>query len=270
MKLCALGYCRQTMTECVPHSHELWEFCVNTEGSGTLTMGGREVPFTVGTVTCIPPHVTHFKTSAEGFRDYFFYTDEFLSAEGLRFDESRPLLLQDDSAGTLTGLIKAVFNLYYRKKPEEKGIVLALFRDLMQLLAVRAAVRTPQPLVEQIKERITENFADPNLDLPQILRSTPYTENYIRKLFKDETGLTPTEFLTHLRMDYARHLLEQKQAMNLSVARVAELCGYVDERYFSRVFRAQEGVSPREYALRRSLSAAGEDLERLTYREEPQ
>ena len=255
MKLCALGYCRQTMTECVPHSHELWEFCVNTEGSGTLTMGGLEVPFAVGTVTCIPPHVTHFKTSAEGFRDYFFYTDEFLSAEGLRFDETRPLLLQDDSAGTLTALIKAVFNLYYRKKPEEKGIVLALFRDLMQLLAVRAAVRTSQPLVEQIKERITENFADPNLDLP--------------KLFKDETGLTPTEFLTHLRMDYARHLLEQKQAMNLSVARVAELCGYVDERYFSRVFRAQEGVSPREYALRRSLSAAGEDLERLTYREEP-
>ncbi len=262
MKLCALGCSKQTMTECEPHSHALWEFCVNTRGSGILTLESREFSFTVGTVTVIPPHMTHTKSSEDGFFDYYFYTDEFLSPEGISFEQGRPLLLQDDAAGTFENLIKVIFNLYYQKKGAEKGIVLSFFRDLMQLLAVRASAGTSQPLVEQLKEKIIEGFADPDLDLAGILRATPYTENYVRKLFKDETGSTPTEFLTYLRMDYAKHLLEQKQAMNLSIARVAELCGYYDERYFSRVFRAKEGISPREYAVRKSISAMGEDLER--------
>ena len=56
---------------------------------------------------------------------------------------------------------------------------------------------------------------------------------------------------------YAKQLLEQKKLLNLSIGDIAGMCGYYDERYFSRVFRAKTGMSPREYLLQSGLSDDG-------------
>ena len=62
--------------------------------------------------------------------------------------------------------------------------------------------------------------------------------------FKHSTGTTLTEYLTGLRMKYAKELL---LAGNLSVSQVADLCGYSNPYYFSNVFHNHFGVSPSKY-----------------------
>lgn len=70
-------------------------------------------------------------------------------------------------------------------------------------------------------------------------------------LFKSATGCTPIDFFTHLRMRRACELLRNR---NLSVKETADLLGYDDPYYFSRIFKSVMGVAPREYRNRLLVS----------------
>ena len=68
--------------------------------------------------------------------------------------------------------------------------------------------------------------------------------NYLRQLFKQETGQTFTEFLTAQRMQHAHMLLGNPQT---KVCDVAEQAGYADSRYFSVCFKKFYHMTPSEY-----------------------
>ncbi len=261
MKLCSLGASPCILTDCPSHQHELWEFSVNIQGSGTAWIGEQEYPFTAGTILCIPPRMSHRKQAGQGFRDFYFHTDVFQTVDNREVPTNKPIVMQDDSEKSFETLVRLIMNLYYQRKPEERGVVLSLFRTAMQLLSVRSSSKKNSPLVEQVKSEIIAEFSNPELDLPQLLGEGLYSENYMRKKFKEQVGMSPTEYLTHLRVDYAKQLLSQKKLLNVSIATIAEMCGYYDERYFSRVFRANTGMSPREYLLKRDILHDEEDLE---------
>jgi len=63
-------------------------------------------------------------------------------------------------------------------------------------------------------------------------------------LFKRRTGSAPMDYFTHLRMQYARRLLDGSSA---SVKEVAATMGYDDPFYFSRVFKSVNRLSPSQY-----------------------
>jgi len=63
-------------------------------------------------------------------------------------------------------------------------------------------------------------------------------------LFKLATGFTPLAFFIGLRVQRASELLADPQS---SIKKVAELVGYSDRYYFSRVVRQVMGVPPGEY-----------------------
>jgi two-component system response regulator YesN len=67
---------------------------------------------------------------------------------------------------------------------------------------------------------------------------------YFSRLFKKECGVGFVEFLTRLRMDQAKRLLETSDAKLLEVA---EKVGFEDVNYFSKSFKKYTGISPSEY-----------------------
>lgn len=71
--------------------------------------------------------------------------------------------------------------------------------------------------------------------------------NVIYRVVKDETALSPGQFVRERRLKYAEHLLCKEEH---SIAEIAEMCGISDFNYFSRVFKKEYGVSPREYRSR--------------------
>ncbi len=71
-----------------------------------------------------------------------------------------------------------------------------------------------------------------------------FSAPHFHRLFKEQTGLPPLEYATKLRMEKGARLL---LGTELSVKEIAFVCGYEDSKYFSRLFRQREGMSPKQY-----------------------
>ena len=67
---------------------------------------------------------------------------------------------------------------------------------------------------------------------------------YISKLFKEYTNQTFVEYLTWVRVTKAVQLIAEKR---YSFKEIANMVGYNDPSYFSKVFKKITGKSPREY-----------------------
>ena len=62
--------------------------------------------------------------------------------------------------------------------------------------------------------------------------------------FKQELNTTPSQYLTMLRLRYAKQLLLDH---DYTVTEIAELCGYSNPYYFTNVFHRYTGQSPTEF-----------------------
>ena len=63
-------------------------------------------------------------------------------------------------------------------------------------------------------------------------------------LFKNTFGITPNRYVIKLKTEYAKQLLGVKE---LSVSEISEMCGFSDIYYFSKVFKSETGLSPRDF-----------------------
>lgn len=89
-----------------------------------------------------------------------------------------------------------------------------------------------------------ESNLDSDLSLSCLASLNNVSPSYMSTLFKSETGLTVTEFITKKRIDLAMHLLKNQ---NMQIQSVAQKCGILDLQYFSKVFKKHTGKTPRQF-----------------------
>ena len=67
---------------------------------------------------------------------------------------------------------------------------------------------------------------------------------YFRRIFKDVTGLTPTDYLNRMRIVKSLEYLEKEKS---TIADAAAMVGIYDANYYSRMFKKVMGYSPRYF-----------------------
>lgn len=97
-------------------------------------------------------------------------------------------------------------------------------------------------------KRLLEARACENVSIEELAEEVQMSADHLRTLFQQRFGRNPLEFRIALRLAMAKELL---CSSNLYIKEVAHRVGYPDPLYFSRAFKAQFGVSPRE-VIRRS------------------
>ena len=79
------------------------------------------------------------------------------------------------------------------------------------------------------------------LTIDEIAASAGLSKFHFLREFKRITGYTLIDYLNTIRCDYARSLLESGQC---SVKETAFRCGFINNSYFSSVFRQYTGLLP--------------------------
>ncbi|MGF7031620.1 two-component system response regulator YesN [Paenibacillus mucilaginosus] len=100
-----------------------------------------------------------------------------------------------------------------------------------------------QQLAEAVRRYVEENYAY-ELSLASLAERFHINETYLSGLFKQNAGLTFSDYVTKLRMERAASLMEE---IGLKLTDIATLVGYSSSSYFSTVFKKYYGVSPKEY-----------------------
>jgi AraC-like DNA-binding protein len=95
-------------------------------------------------------------------------------------------------------------------------------------------------MAEVLKKYILQHYKE-SVSLNDLSNYIGRTPNHISHLFKSVTGMSPIDYLHHVRITKAKELMFDKM-MPISV--IAEETGFCDQAYFNRVFKKLTGCSP--------------------------
>lgn len=147
---------------------------------------------------------------------------------------------------------------YLLKPLEKKSIIAAVQRALerreeklqqdrlmkvadVQLLELEQA--TGHADINKAMQYVREHLGEA-ISAKQLAEMLHMNANYFSQLFKEQTGISFSDYVTRHRLQLAKRLL---LTTGLSIQQIAEQIGYQTDRYFIRVFRAHEQLSPAQY-----------------------
>ncbi|GAA3610408.1 HTH-type transcriptional activator RhaR [Gibbsiella greigii] len=92
-------------------------------------------------------------------------------------------------------------------------------------------------------------------NLQQFCQRQQLAERPLRELFRQQTGMTVSQYLRQLRICQAQHLLRHSDML---ISDIAARCGFEDSNYFSVVFTRETGITPRLWRQRFGAAAERE------------
>lgn len=136
---------------------------------------------------------------------------------------------------------------------------LCLFMDGL----IRSSVTRQEPRATQlrdfyIQEAVTymEQNYQRDLTVEEIADVCRLNRSYFSKLFRENMGCPPQEFLIRLRLSKAADLMKNSRS---SIGDIAAMCGYANQLHFSRAFKKRYGLSPREWRSQNRPRPVGEE-----------
>ena len=106
-----------------------------------------------------------------------------------------------------------------------------------------ASDKNLSPLVRNAVH-LVRKYYDHGITLEETANRLYVSEEYLSSQFKKETGVGFTETVRNYRIERIKYLLLNTK---LKLNQIAELVGYTDPKYMSRVFKEETGVLPSEF-----------------------
>lgn len=120
-------------------------------------------------------------------------------------------------------------------------------------------VAVDSPALRQCLDLIGSHFQEP-IDIAWLVDQLPVSRRRLEKLFEEELGMSPHQFLSEARIEKAQSLLDREDDMPLK--EIARLCGFPEPRRLNIVFERITGTTPAAYRKKKTaeLPASRETL----------
>ncbi len=207
-------------------------FCLR--GQITYCMDGKKTVSTRENAVILPKGATY---RYECDKDGVFYVVNF-QCNGFECDAIKAVTPENTQS-----CIKSAEHI--RQLFSQKEGRLAIFSATFDLLSKTATIGNKEKNpISQAATFIADNLQDAQLCNTRIAEEMGISEVYLRKLFLARYGTTPRQFILEMRINKAKELLCDT---TLSVADIAEHCGFASIYHFCRIFKQRVGVTPTQY-----------------------
>lgn len=88
------------------------------------------------------------------------------------------------------------------------------------------------------------------LSIEEIAKTCNVSTSYFRRLFKEYSGKSPSDYRINLRMDMAKALLENDET---TIEQITELLNFENVSYFCRIFKNKFGMTPSQYKQSKNM-----------------
>lgn len=255
------------------HYHPDYELILIIQGTGKRFVGDSVENFTHGDLVLLGPNLPHVWQNDEDyhladsnltaeviviqfkhdvFGETFFSLPEFKEIGKILDFSSRGLKI---TGRTKTKVIREMWAIINSNGVDRIiGLlnILNLITDLNDLTPICSSVfkrikyEQNSEKLNKVLEHIVSNFQKPIL-LDEVADLANMSKTAFCRFFKLKTTKTFNQYLTDLRIGYACELLMDA---DLSVSQISTLCGFNNQSFFNRQFKALKGTTPSEYQQR--------------------
>lgn len=139
---------------------------------------------------------------------------------------------------------KNIFNAFVKHDEFKEDELSILLDRLLITLARRVAGSNVRDLMLKRSIMFINQNYNNNISIPELAKIENLSVSRYNTLFNKVTGISPVQYITNMRLTSACDLLVNT---DLPIKQIAQMVGYTDAHFFSRIFRSKIGTSPAAY-----------------------
>ena len=255
------------------HSHEFYEINIITEGFGTHYIENNSFSISSGDFFIIPPNIRHGYSEKSNLNifhiilsDKFFtrYRDDLRSLHGfsLLFNIEPQLRAKSNlkifptiSTSDFMFFLSEIGKLYKLNQATDAMHETEKCIKTLNLICEFANIVTSNKYgtkthsfidIQQITTVLSyiDNNYGSKITLQDLCKLSNMSRSTLLNQFNAMCNCSPTEYIQSVRIDNARKLLADS---DLSIATIAQECGFYDSAHFTRTFFQKTNLLPKEY-----------------------
>ena len=210
------------------------------EGTVKLNFDGKTLISHPGCITFTPKntdYTTEIVNNTHMIAIHFDYPCVSENIEAFVYENSSPIVCS---------LFDEIYEKYSAEDADNYECYALFYRLLSELKKYFASRQNKNTTsaVALAKQQIENKFRDNSFNIDSLVSTLPISASYLRRAFKAAYGVSPIEYLKHIRLQNAMSLLATDY---YSVEELAEKCGYSGASYFIQSFKKSTGYSPMAY-----------------------
>lgn len=247
-----------------PHKKTVNDFVFILNGKMVKTINLASFNLVHGSFLFTPKNsittTTEISDDLEGyychFSDEFLIRNPYLKLWDSQFISQNLLLITAQEIENLNYLLVKILSLYRNRgdRPSNYELIRYYLSTFIAEVSILVEDQLPNkfihPVLVSFKQNVSLKFKESKSVryYANILNITP---NHLNKIIKTETGETASEIINQICILEAKVLLTQT---SLDIGEIAIALGFDDLSYFSRFFKKNTGIAPREYRQMIDLS----------------